>query len=95
MFRKVAFVVATTTALGAAALSPTSASAGGGPPPLHYVPSGGGHGHWGHHGHLGGIGFGIAAGLATSAMVADACLQREVFYTPSGRRMVRWVNVCY
>jgi len=80
MFRKMAFVLAATAALGAVALSPTSASA-------HYW----GHGHgWG----WGGFGVGVAAGLVGSAIVASTCVQRRVFYTPYGP-VVRWVNVCY
>ena len=79
MFRKTAFVLATTAALGAAALAPTSASAHG----------------FGHHGHWGwGLGVGIAAGVIGSAIVADSCLRRETFQTPYGWR-TRWVNVCY
>lgn len=79
MFRKTAFALATTAALGAAALAPTSASAHG----------------FGHHGHWGwGLGVGIAAGVIGSAIVADSCLRREVFQTPYGWR-TRWVNVCY
>jgi hypothetical protein len=79
MFRKTAFALATTAALGAAALAPTSASAHG----------------FGHHGHWGwGLGVGIAAGVIGSAIVADSCLRREAFQTPYGWR-TRWVNVCY
>jgi hypothetical protein len=82
MFRKMAFVLAATAALGAVALSPTSASAWG-------------RGHWGGHGWgWGGFGVGVAAGLVGGAIVANTCLQRRVIDTPYGL-VVRWVNVCY
>jgi hypothetical protein len=87
MFRKMAFVLAATAALGAVALSPTSASAWG-------------HGHWGGHGWgghgwgWGGFGVGVAAGLVGGAIVANTCVQRRVIDTPYGP-VVRWVNVCY
>jgi hypothetical protein len=87
MFRKMAFVLAATAALGAVALSPTSASAWG-------------HGHWGGHGWgghgwgWGGFGVGVAAGLVGGAIVANTCLQRRIIDTPYGPA-VRWVNVCY
>jgi len=81
MFRKFAFALATTAALGTAALVPTSASA---------------HGHFGHfgRGHGFGLGLGIAAGIVGAGIVADSCYQRMVVETPWGPR-VRWVNVCY
>jgi hypothetical protein len=97
MFRKVAFALATTAALGVAALAPTSASAFGG----HF-----GHGpviggaHFGPHfggprfGRWGWGGVGIAAGLVGGAIVADTCLRHEIVDTPWGPRY-RWVNVCY
>jgi hypothetical protein len=86
MFRKMAFVLAATAALGAVALSPTSASAWG------HGGRWGGHG-WGGHG-WGWGGFGVAAGLVGGAIVANTCLQRQVVGTPYGP-VVRWVNVCY
>jgi len=70
MFRKTAFVLATTAALGAAALAPTSASA---------KPFGFGHHGWG-------LGVGIATGLVGAAIVANSCVHREVFHTPYGWR---------
>ena len=82
MFRKTAFVLATTAALGAAALAPTSASA---------KPFGWGWGH--HHGGLG-LGVGIATGIVGAAIVADSCYRRVVVDTPYGPRLRR-VNVCY
>src|SRR5713226_3018183 len=88
MFRKMAFVLAATAALGAVALSPTSASAWG------HGHWGGGHG-WGGHGWgWGGFGVGVAAGLVGGAIVANACLQRRIIDTPYGP-VVRWVNACY
>jgi hypothetical protein len=82
MFRKMAFVLAATAALGAVALSPTSASAWG-------------HGHWGgHHWGWGGFGVGVAAGLVGGAIVANTCVRRQVIDTAYGP-VVRWVNVCY
>ena len=81
MFRKMAFGLAATVALGAVALAPTSASA-------HYW--GHHHGGWG----WGGFGVGVAAGIVGSAIVANTCLQRQVVATPYGP-VVRWVNVCY
>ncbi|HMA70462.1 MAG TPA: hypothetical protein VKP67_03070 [Xanthobacteraceae bacterium] len=68
MFRKMAFVLAATAALGAVALSPTSASAWG----------------RGHHWGWGGFGVGLGVGLLGSAIVADACLQRRIIDTPYG-----------
>jgi hypothetical protein len=82
MFRKMAFVLAATAALGAVALSPTSASAWG---------KGGWGGGWGGH-HWGGLGVGV--GLVGGAVAANACLQRRVVDTYYGP-VVRWVNVCY
>jgi hypothetical protein len=70
MFRKTAFVLATTAALGAAALAPTSASAH----------------HFGHFGHGWGLGAGIAAGIVGTAIVANSCVHREVVRTPYGWR---------
>jgi len=88
MFRKMAFVLAATAALGAVALSPTSASAWG------HGHGGGGHG-WGGHGWgWGGFGVGVAAGLVGGAIVANTCLQRRIIDSPYGP-VVRWVNVCY
>jgi hypothetical protein len=87
MFRKAALVLAATAALGAVALSPTSASAWGR----------GGHwgGHWGgHHWGWGAVGVGLGVGLVTSAIAANACVQRRVVDTVYGPQ-VRWVNVCY
>jgi hypothetical protein len=101
MFRKIAFALATTAALGAAALAPTSASAHGpgfGGPHFSHGPAF--HGPVGpffgphHFGHRWGWGVGIATGLVGGAIVADTCLRREVFYTPYGPS-VRWVNICY
>jgi hypothetical protein len=92
MFRKIAFALAATAAIGAAALAPTAASA---------RPGFGGH--FGPHPHFVGPhywgrgwpwGVGIATGLVGGAIVADACLRREVFDTPYGPS-VRWVNICY
>jgi hypothetical protein len=83
MFRKMAFVLAATAALGTVALAPTSASAWGRG------------GHWGGHGWgWGGFGVGVAAGLVGSAIVANTCVQRRLIDTPYGP-VVRWVNVCY
>jgi hypothetical protein len=82
MFRKMAFVLAATAALGTVALSPTSASAWG------Y-----GH-HWGRGWGWGGFGVGVAAGIVGGAIAANACVQRQVVATPYGP-VVRWVNVCY
>jgi len=83
MFRKMAFVLAATAAVGAVALAPTSASAWGRG------------GHWGGHGWgWGGFGVGVAAGLVGSAIVANTCVQRRLVDTPYGP-VVRWVNVCY
>ncbi len=94
MFRKMAFVLAATAALGAAALTPTSASAFGGP---HFAgPHGGPHfgPYYGHRWGWGGLGVGVAAGLVGGAIAADACVRREIFDTPYGPQ-VRWVNICY
>lgn len=98
MFRKMAFVLAATAALGVAALAPTSASAFGGHfgGPHFAGPHFGGPHFFGPH-HFGprwGWGVGITAGLVGSAIVADTCLRREVFDTPYGPQ-VRWVNICY
>jgi hypothetical protein len=96
MFRKIAFALAATAAIGAAALAPTAASARPG-----FGPGFGGH--FGPHPHFVGPhywgrglpwGVGIATGLVGGAIVADACLRREVFDTPYGPS-VRWVNICY
>ena len=88
MFRKMAFVLAATAALGAVALSPTSASAWG---------RGGWGGGWGGH-HWGGgwgrVGIGVGLGLVGAGIAANTCLQRQVVDTPYGP-VVRWVNVCY
>jgi hypothetical protein len=101
MFRKIAFALATTAALGAAALATTAASAHpvggfGGPHfghgPVFHGPVGPRFG--GPWGHRWGWGVGIATGFVGGAIVADSCLRREVFDTPYGPR-VRWVNVCY
>lgn len=100
MFRKIAFALATTAAIGVAALAPTSASAHGpgfgfGGPHFGYGPAF--HGPFVGPRHFGprwGWGVGIATGLVGGAIVADTCLRREVFYTPYGPR-VRWVNICY
>src|SRR5258707_6238246 len=76
MFRKMAFVLAATAALGAVALSPTSASAWG------HGHWGGGHG-WGGHG-WGWGGFWVrgAAGLVGGAIVGDTFPPRPVFENP-------------
>jgi hypothetical protein len=88
MFRKMAFVLAATAAIGAVALAPTSASAWG------HGGHWGGHG-WGGHGWgWGGFGVGVAAGLVGGAIVANTCVQRQLVDTPYGP-VVRWVNVCY
>jgi hypothetical protein len=101
MLRNIAFAVATAAALGTAALAPTAASAHGFGPGGHFVggPHFGPHfgpGYYGPHrwGRGWGWGVGIGAGLVGSAIVADSCVRREVFYTPYGPRY-RWVNVCY
>jgi hypothetical protein len=86
MFRKMAFVLATTAALGTVALAPTSASAWG--------HGGWGHGWGGHHWGWGGFGVGLGVGLVGSAIVADTCLQRRIVDTVYGP-VVRLVNVCY
>jgi hypothetical protein len=92
MFRKMAFVLAATAALGAVALSPTSASAWGHGGWGH---GGWGHGGWGgHHWGWGGFGVGVATGLVGGAIVANTCMQRRVIETAYGP-VVRWVNVCY
>jgi hypothetical protein len=99
MFRKIAFALAATAAIGTAALAPTAASArpGFGPgfgghfgPHPHFVGPVGPH-YWGHRWPWG---VGIATGIVGGAIVADTCVRREVFYTPYGPQ-VRWVNVCY
>lgn len=93
MFRKIAFTLATAAALGSAALAPTSASAFGAARFGHGPHFAGGH--FGpHFGRWGWAGVGVAAGLVGGAIVADACLRREVFYTPYGPQ-VRFVSVCY
>jgi len=86
MFRKMAFVLATTAALGTVALAPTSASAWG--------HGGWGHGWGGHHRGWGGFGVGLGVGLVGSAIVANTCLQRQIVDTVYGP-VVRLVNVCY
>jgi hypothetical protein len=101
MFRKIAFALATTAALGVAALAPTSASAFGGH--FGHGPVVGGHfagPHFGprfggpRFGRWGWGGVGVAAGLVGGAVVADACLRNEIVATPWGPQY-RWVNVCY
>jgi hypothetical protein len=94
MFRKVAFALAATAAIGAAALAPTAASA------HHFGPGlAGPHPHFaGPAGHYWGPrwpwGVGIATGLVGGAIVADSCVRPVTFQTPYGWR-TRWVNVCY
>lgn len=90
MFRKIAFALATTAALGTAALAPTSASAGFGR--FH-----GFHGpHYGYGLHRFGprFGLGVAAGIIGAGIVVDGCYRREVIDTPYGPE-VRLVNICY
>jgi hypothetical protein len=97
MFRKMAFALAATVAIGTAALAPTTASAFGGHfggPHFAGPHFGGPHFFGPHFGPRWGWGFGIGAGLVGGAIVADTCLRREVFDTPYGPQ-VRWVNVCY
>jgi len=89
MFRKVAFALAATAALGTAALAPASASAH----PLGF----GGHFHSGHFvGHRFGpaFGLGIAAGIVGAGIAVDGCYRRTVVDTPYGPEF-RYVNVCY
>jgi hypothetical protein len=84
MFRKLAFAIAASAALGAAALSPTAASAHG----WHG-------GHWGHgwgHGH--GFGVGFSPVIVTGGYADDGCLVQRRVRTPYGIRY-RTVNVCY
>lgn len=102
MFRKIAFALATTAALGGATLAPTAASARpfgpgfGGHGPVFHGPIGYGPHFVGPHrfGHRFPWGVGIAAGLVGGAIATDVCLRREVFDTPYGPE-VRWVNICY
>ena len=93
MFRKLAFALAATAALGTAALAPASASAH----PVGF----GGHFHGGHFGGHGfgpafgpALGLGIAAGIVGAGIVADGCYRRTVVDTPYGPEF-RYVNVCY
>jgi hypothetical protein len=90
MFRKIAFAVATTAALGSAALAPASASAH----PIGF----GGHFHGPYFGGLHrfgpGWGFGVAAGIVGAGVAVDGCYRRAVIDTPYGPE-VRLVNVCY
>jgi hypothetical protein len=88
MFRRIAFALATTAALGSAALAPCSASA-------HPI------GFGGHGPHFGGLhrfgpgwGFGVAAGIVGAGVVIDSCYRRAVIDTAYGPE-VRLVNVCY
>jgi hypothetical protein len=96
MLRNITVAVAAAAALGAAAFAPVTASAHpiGGFAPGHFVAGphfGPGYGphRWGPR-----WGWGVGAGLVGGAIVADAWVRREVFYTPYGPRY-RWVNVCY
>ena len=88
MFRKIAFAVAATAALGTAALAPAQASA---------HPIGFGHFHGPYFaGHRFGpaFGLGVAAGLVGAGIALDGCYRRTVVETPYGPE-VRVVNVCY